>query len=247
LHRLGKVELLAAAMGMTTSKPGDKSFTVALMKEAFGLHRESGFVTIKDLHARLMKRTARLHATPSHVNLRAGRRSIRLEPLTAKVSSGTALISLVLRTREELGRLDLQEFVQCLGVNRPRDVDSVMIVETTSHIQRFVEGFECKKTPLVTAVRDVSLDDIKNSWDNVVSMVEQCSFLQHQSGFGSQLLRSRAQKVLKELDATNHEFLETLERSVIVVNNREDTDIVENANNDPGAKSLGVTNALRLR
>jgi hypothetical protein len=254
LHRLGKVELLAAAaMGMTTPKPGEKSFTVALMKEALGLHKESGFVTIKDLHARLMKRTARLHATPIHVNLRAGRRSIRLEPLTAKGSSGTAedldtpLISLVLRTREELGRLNLQEFVQWLGVNRPRDVDSVMIVETTSHIQKFVEDFECKKTPLVKAVRDVSLDDIKNAWDNVVSMVEQCSFLRHQSDFGSQLLRSRAQKVLKELDATNHQFLETLERSVIVVNNREDMDIVENAINDPVAKSLGVTNALRLR
>ncbi|KAI8930877.1 hypothetical protein NX059_011894 [Plenodomus lindquistii] len=251
---LGKAEFLAAAaMGSVTPRPGEKSFTVALIKEAARSLREDGFVIIIDLHARLMDRASRLHATPIHKNLRPGKRSIRLEPLSksnAVVEAepyDTPSVSLLLRTRGELEQLNLQEFVQWLGVDRPRDIDSVTIVETTSHIETFVASLKFNTSPLAKAVRKVSRDDVLKAWERIASLVEQCSLLQNQPRSDPQLLRSRFEEILEQLDETNNSFVETLERSVIAVNSIDEKKIVDDAIVDPAAGYLGITKALRLR
>ncbi|KAF2184806.1 hypothetical protein K469DRAFT_688414 [Zopfia rhizophila CBS 207.26] len=251
---LGKSELLAAAaMGMMTPMPGERSFTVALIKEILASYKETGVVLVKDVHTQLVKRKARLHATPIHINLRPGKRSIQLERLPDKNTSkdNTTLhgpyIPLVLKTKEDIGRLNIDSFVRWLGEDRPRDILSVQVLETTSHIQGFVRSVDTKGTPLAKAVNDTALDSIMKAWDNVSRIIDQCSSTQRSSRHDISALRAHAEDLLENLDSMNHEFVDTLERGVITANSSEELQTLDDAIDDPISDALGVVDALRLR
>jgi hypothetical protein len=252
--RLGRFELLAAApMGMVTPKPGPKSFTVALMNEVATSFQESGVAIIKDIQARLVVLQARLHATPVHVPLRAGKRSIRLEKLATGIKPPTfnycdgESMKLVVQTRDSLDELDEDTLVQWLGEDRPRIITSVKVLDTARHIKSFVQSMEHRDTPLTKSVNALSTDDILKTWETMTMHISQLDSLRQHHNLNIPALRSHAQNFLDRLDAMNNDFAKTLGRSVISICNNDDQETIQQALQDPISGSIGILNALRLR
>jgi hypothetical protein len=251
---LGRSELLAAApMGAVTPKPGTKSFTVALMKEIVSCYRQNSTVIVKDLHAKLVARQARLHATPVHVPLRLGKRSIRLEQLqkyTALTTRGRIdgqVLQLAVHTRDDLEKVDEKKLVQWLGEDRPQIITSVKIIDTARQIQGFVASMERQETPLGKTVTAASTDDILRAWESMTQLVSQFDLLQKYPGVNMSALKARARMFLDKLESINSDFTETLGRSVISVRDEDDRELMRQAINDPISASVGILNALRMR
>ncbi|KAF1984416.1 hypothetical protein K402DRAFT_434695 [Aulographum hederae CBS 113979] len=187
-----------------------------------------------------------------HVNLRPGARSIRLQPLSDELSADAEeradapCISLVLRTREEPENLSVDTLIQWLGEDRPPNVISVQVLETTKKIQKFVHSIETCQTPLTKAVKNASLTNITAAWDHVERLVDECTSLRQRQGIPADL-RFRMDALLKKLEAENANFVDTLERSVIPVHSVEDSEILDEAINDHVSSSLGIVQSLRLR
>jgi hypothetical protein len=251
---LGRSELLAAApMGAVTPKPGAKSFTVALMKEITSCFRQNNTVVIKDIHAKLVARQARLHATPVHVPLRLGKRSIRLEQLPKHTAltkfdkTDGQVLQIAVHTRDDLEKVDEKKLVQWLGEDRPRIITSVKIIDTARQIQGFVASMERQDTPLGKTVAAASTDDILRAWESMTQLVSQFDLLQQYPGLDLFALRTRAQEFLDRLESINLDFTETLGRSVISVRDEDDQELMRQAINDPVSDSVGILNALKMR
>lgn len=241
LDRLGRCELLAAApMGMVTPEPGPKSFTVALTKEIVKSYEESGFTVIKDVHARLVSRQASLHATPVHVPLRPGKRSIRLERLLVGPSQNVterpqgAIIPALIHTRDIPGTRGEHLLTRWLGEDKPSIVESVEI------IQDFVQAMEKRETPLAKAVTNAAFSKIITAKEDIKGVVEELVLLEKHAD-------SSTQQLLGQLSTMTQEFTEKLGRSLISVKNVEEQELITNAIADPASKRVGITDALRLR
>lgn len=247
--RLGRFELLAAApMGMMTPKPGPKSFTVALMKEIKVSFQERNAAVVIDIHGKLVARQAYLHATPVHVPLRSGKRSIRLERIpesTAQSMSdniGDQAIHVAIHTRDDLGRLDEEALVQWLGEDRPHNITSVKILKMARNVQDFVASMENEKTPLTRSLNALAADNLSNARDKMTLEISRLQSLSEHPG-----LRPHSKTILRNLEAANSDFTEILSQSVISIRNDEDKNIIEEALSDPMAKSMGIVNALKMR
>jgi hypothetical protein len=149
------------------------------MREIVASFQQSNSVVVKDIHAKLLARQARLYATPVHVPLRLGKRSIRLERIeqqpssAASVQSDGHLIQFAVRARDDLGKLDEDILVQWLGEDRPRIITSVKILDTTRHINGFVTSMGKKDIPLAKGITSVSMNEILETWESLMQLLSQ--------------------------------------------------------------------------
>jgi hypothetical protein len=254
VERLGKLELLAAApMGSLTQGPGSKSFTSALIRGLTASYNDCQAAIIQDIHSRLLERTQGLWSQALHVNFRPSKKSIKLDRLSVGENrpsgdeEGSLSIPIVLRSEKSIRNLNIVDFVQWLGEDRPKDFTSAKVLETTVNIEAFMQQMGTTDPPLKQAMRPHSMDNVFQAWDRVLDLTEQCSALQNHAGRDVSALRSRAEVLLSKLANLNEEFTDTLERSVISVDTPEDDQIVGRASTDLAATSLGVLDSLKLR
>ena len=150
-----KVELLAAAgMGTKTVPPGPGSFTTACIREMKYLISEHGFVSVSDLHTRLMRKEAGLSVTPFHVFIKSryGDRSIRLHPrdqgssqIVAAQPPRAALKLTVFLKNDSLPIFP--EFGQIFDDDLRLEVSSLVVTEYVSGLERVQELFADQLPP----------------------------------------------------------------------------------------------------
>ncbi|RAH47764.1 uncharacterized protein BO95DRAFT_512912 [Aspergillus brunneoviolaceus CBS 621.78] len=259
-QRPGGLEILAAAaMGMETLGPGRRSFTVALMKEMQGLLDATGAVAITDLHARLAHRDANLFATPFYVNLRSGARTIRLGRLAPvhgrediDMVEGSVL-QLLIQTKEQLDGSSVGQIAEWLETDMPRTIARLEVLDTSTKIDRFVEGIRQEKHAFPQELTDVGRRDIMEAWNKVATLVKlhctQSSNAHHRQenghGMGDDLDSTSA--FLRQLNVQNSAFVDTVERTILEASADPDSNVLETAIEDPGVQTLGIVDHLRLR
>ncbi|CAG8973486.1 hypothetical protein HYALB_00002811 [Hymenoscyphus albidus] len=255
--------LAAAAMGMQTPMPGEKSFTKILQKQVKEIFDETRFVLIPDLHQRLVHRMAGLYATPVHISFIQERRPIRLErysdtsPFTAaeKVASNKlqgSFFQLSVGTRDGFSLSSLEEIVRWLGENAPPTITSLYVervVGTTSHIHEIVAGLE-KDNSLMRAFEKPAVEEILSLWDNVKAIAGQL-FAQEKISTGNDSRTTgfwrHVRSILSQLNEENSTLVESLEWNMLnsLAHSEEDT-ILQEAIDNSAVKSLGFR-ALRCQ
>jgi hypothetical protein len=259
-RRPGRVELLAAAaMGMKTPLPGERSFTRALIKEIRCCMHRDGCVTIADLHRRLVAREANLHATPFYITLVSGQRTIRLLPLpeaqclNVDEDAAGPYFQLVFRTIDQLDKSHIDEIVQWLGADTPRTVTALQvqkILQNTTQIQSFVENVRHGDQPLARTLDEPAFEEIMRAWENVSALIEQ-HYAQQKSVSHTQvnmdIAQQRVRRFLEKLEAENSAFVDMVERNILNSTRLADLTALSEAIDDPTSKMLGIVDQLRLR
>ncbi|KAF4629756.1 hypothetical protein G7Y89_g8388 [Cudoniella acicularis] len=254
-NRPSRIELLAAAaMGVQTPMPGKKSFTMALIRELVAGFEKERCVTISDLHRRLVAREAELLATPFYMKLGHDYNSIRLERFCNNPSPnfgdgvGSLSFQLLIKTRTQLDKSNLDEITQWLGENIPSTVDTVQvdsILQTTACIQNFVEEARQSTQPLTKGLNGPVVEDILDVWDQALIMIRHCLAEQidvNRRDRDIPTVQKLAEKLLHQLDAENSIFVDVLEQKLLY-----STSIVEEAMDNTTAKTLGIADQLKLR
>jgi hypothetical protein len=260
VRRPGRVELLAAAaMGMKTPLPGERSFTRALIKEIRSFMQRDFSVTIADLHRRLVAREANLLATPVYITLVPRQRTMRLLPLPEILDPSVnediegPYIQLLFRTIDQLDKSHIDEIVQWLGADTPQTVTTLRvqkIFQTTAKIQSFVQNVHQVDQPLAKTLDEPAYEDIMKAWESVSALIEQHNTQQKRASRMQEnmvILQQRVRRFLEQLEAENSSFIDTVERSVLNSTRLTNPTALSEAIHDPVTEMLGIADQLRLR
>ncbi|GAW19539.1 hypothetical protein ANO14919_090270 [Xylariales sp. No.14919] len=262
----GRFEILAAsAMGMETPAPGNTSFTAILLNEIVQQLETEDSIVVKDLHGLICNRRSQLWATPVHISVKAGQRSIRLQPLS-ELSRSQALkdqgdvadkyfLHLLLEIDGELGALHIDEIARWLGADTPRIV-SKLVFQTTTQISIAIQKMERKSDEISSRLDGVSKQEIKTAWYQVVDLVERYYAAKHHQRHQQPPYHSsnnqRAHDFLRQLDFCNSSVISTIERNLLgeldVQNDGISMDqAIERAINDDTVRELGLVEQFRMR
>ncbi|KAI1088282.1 hypothetical protein F5B19DRAFT_472144 [Rostrohypoxylon terebratum] len=243
--RSGFEILAAAAMGMTTPPPGDKSFTMIFLKEVRETMAREGMVKIKDLHGRLSNRQKGLFAQPVHTTLKEGRPSIVLKPLSVTGTKDTQqkesqfVLELLVHLEEELNSKHAYQIGQWLQTNLPHTVSGLDVIDRTKKIQKAVQDVEKNQKPYLECVNLVSKEQIIDAWKGVVELLRK---------YGEKKNGRRIGELVKQLDVQNTTIFDLFEQSILTSPEMDKSDeALENAIEDNEIKALGISSQLRMK
>jgi hypothetical protein len=250
-----RIELLAAAaMGVETPMPGNKSFTMALVRELDAGFKKEQRILVSDLHRRLVSREAELWATPFYVKLGREQSSISLERLADSTSpsfssdSKGSSFQLLINIQAQLDKANLDEIARWLGENTPSTVTTLhvaKVIETTTTIQNLVEEVRHGNPPLTQGIQEPVIDNVLQAWDEATIILKRV--LKEQIGVDRQYrnlptIQTLAGRLLDQLNTENSLFVGLLEQKLL-----ESPTLAEGAATSAVATTLGIADQLKLR
>jgi hypothetical protein len=260
LESVPRIELLAAAaMGMQTPMPGDRSFTTALIRELELLKGLKQPITLPKLQSALVNRKAQLWATPIYIPLRPGRREIRFQPVpsqhqvAAKSETEDAFFKLIVNVKRELSLANLDEMVQWLGTDMPKIVTRVRVdtmLDMTATIHDFVTSSTRENDALRNSLEGPAFEEVLRAWDHVTSLLKQYN-IRTEDGVvdagKTEKIQQRAHEFLTQLQEVNANCLDTIEWNVLNSSLTSNNEVLQKIADDPTTIKFGIADHLRLR
>lgn len=259
----GRVELLAACgMGLKTTLPGPGSFTSALIRELENVLKTSRKVTVRDLHARLARKNARLFQTPVYMELQEGSRStIHLRPLDDAPSSERVACRLRFHVsmHENITQSSLPEIIRWLKNEAPPTVSALAvenIILTTEHVDDFIYGQRAHETPsgIFNELPDSAQREVVAAWErfngevtNSKSVLNSSMAILPSGAAYETNTHNHAQKFVNFLTNRLSILVGSIGESIVALAEPNEGNILWKAVRDKSLEGLGLKDLLKLR